>query len=226
MREDGRLEVRRLRRDVRAELEYLVHIPTGSPPAEGHPLVLFLHGRGERETLDHVASFGPPAIARETPDFPWAVVAPRCPPERGWETGELLAVLDEAEETMPVDRSRVVLTGLSMGGYGCWALVMTAPERFAAVVPICGGAPVAMPRLLPPSRIDALRRVPIRAFHGADDPVVAVDDSAWIVGELRALGCDVQFTVYPGVGHDSWTRTYADPALWAWLERVRRYDSR
>ena len=206
----------------RFHLELLIYLPEAPPPPGGHPLLLYLHGRGERKTLDDVGSFGPPMLARTTEGFPWAVAAPRCPPERGWETTELIALLDMLVDELPIDADRIVVTGVSMGGFGTWSLVMGYPHRFAAAVPICGGAPFAVPSLIAPKRLEALRAVPIRAYHGADDNVVPAAESASATDALRALGCDARLTVYPGVGHDAWTRAYADPGLWAWLARCRR----
>ena len=204
------------------DLEMLVYLPATADPEQGFPLILFLHGRGERTTLDAVASFGPPMLARTQPEFPWAVIAPRCPPERGWEVGELAVLLERAIEAFPVDRDRVVVTGLSMGGFGTWAMAMTHPELFAAAVPICGGAPVATPELIGEPQLAAIRRLPIRAFHGDADEVVDPAESVSIADALRRLGCDVSLTLYHDVGHDSWTRTYADPQLWEWLALQRR----
>ena len=142
--------------------------------------------------------------------------------ERGWEVGELAVLLERAIEAFPVDRDRVVVTGLSMGGFGTWAMAMTHPELFAAAVPICGGAPVATPELIGEPQLAAIRRLPIRAFHGDADEVVDPAESVSIADALRRLGCDVSLTLYHDVGHDSWSRTYADPQLWEWLALQRR----
>lgn len=217
--EAGSLQPARLRgrAAVDVDLDLLLFLPAAPMPPNGFPTLLYLHGRGERATLDAVASFGPPKLARSTPDFPWAIVAPRCPPGRGWETGELVAILDHLLEALPLDAARVVATGVSMGGFATWALLLSHPERLAGAVPVCGGAPFAVPSLLPADQLERIKAVPVRAYHGADDDVVLPSESITITEELRALGCDVTLTIYPGVGHDAWTPAYADPQLWSWL---------
>ena len=211
---------------TQVDLEALVYIPETAPPPAGHPVLLYLHGRGERATLDDVGSFGPPMLARTTERFEWAVVAPRCPPGRGWESADVLALLDAALDSLPIDPDRAVITGVSMGGFGTWAAVMSHPERFAAAVPVCGGAPFAVPSLIAPDTLEELRAVPIWAFHGADDTVVPASESADITDALRTLGCDVRLSVLTGVGHDAWTPAYADADLWAWLRQQRRHRGR
>ncbi len=125
-------------------------------------------------------------------------------------------MLNEIEDTHKIDKTRVYLTGLSMGGYGAWMLGIASPERFAAVVPICGGGQ--------PSLACALKDVPIWAFHGSADPVVPVSETQKMVRALEACGGNVKFTIYPGVTHDSWSQTYADDALWQWLFEQEKGD--
>jgi predicted peptidase len=123
-------------------VNYLLHLPAEykSDPAKKWPLILFLHGAGERGTnLWMVATHGPPHIATTNASFPFIVVSPQCSEGKYWETEPLLGLLDEVMKKYPVDPRRVYLTGLSMGGYGTWELGTTHPERFAAMAPICGG---------------------------------------------------------------------------------------
>ncbi len=207
-------------------LEYLLHVPRAAAPEPDRrwPLILFLHGAGERGSdVWLVAKHGPPKIVREQPDFPFIVVSPQCPAGRVWDTDELLALLDEILATQPVDPSRVYLTGLSMGGYGTWSLGLAHPERFAAIVPICGGGDPLRVLLPDPQKQEALRSLAVWAFHGARDPVVRLSESERMVEALRRAGVrDVELTVYPEAEHDSWTETYANPKLYEWLLRHRR----
>jgi predicted peptidase len=115
-----------------------------------------------------------------------------------------------------VDPDRIYLTGLSRGGYGAWRLAMEDPDRFAAMVVISGAAPAPY--------AGWLQDLPIRVFHGDQDDDIPVEESQRIVTTLKARGADVELTVYPGVGHDAWTQTYADPAVWEWLFQHRRSD--
>jgi predicted peptidase len=153
-------------------------------------------------------------------DFPAIVVSPQAPEGDWWtyRANDLLALLDDVAGRYNVDEDRIYVTGLSMGGYGTWALLQAAPERFAAAIPICGGGNAALARYA-----TALRDVPVRVFHGGADQVVPVQESIDMVGAIREAGGEnVELTVYPGVGHDSWTQTYEDPALWEWLWSRRR----
>ncbi|MEZ5979661.1 MAG: prolyl oligopeptidase family serine peptidase [Planctomycetota bacterium] len=195
-------------------LSYLLDVPTGEAPRRGRPLVLFLHGIGERgDDLARVAVHGPPKLAPTMPEL-WGcvLVSPQCPDDTWWPTETLVALVEEVCDTCEVDRDRVYVTGLSMGGFGTWELLATHPDLFAAAAPICGGM-----REDRESAIVAAKDVPIRVFHGADDRLVPVEMSERLVERLRDAGADVELTVYEGVGHDAWTRTYSDPELWTWM---------
>lgn len=221
-------QVRRFRAEVtsRVALDYLLFLPKNhaSEPGKRWPLILFLHGAGERGTnVWSVAVHGPPKIVREKPDFPFVVVSPQCPAGRRWVDAEVLALLDDVIERYQVDPKRVYLTGLSMGGYGTWSLGISHPGRFAAIVPICGGGDPLKILLPDPQNVEALRSLPVWAFHGAKDPVVNLGESERLVEALRKFGCkEVELTVYPEAQHDSWTATYANPKLYEWLLKHTR----
>ena len=225
-------QVRKFSKEVTraVALDYLLFLPKDhtAQPEKRWPLILFLHGAGERGSdVWRVAVHGPPKIVRDKPDFPFIVVSPQCPAGRRWADDEVLALLDDVLERYPVDRQRVYLTGLSMGGYGTWSLGMSHPARFAAIVPICGGGDPLKALLPDPQNVQALRSLPVWAFHGAKDPVVKLAESERMVDALRKFGCkEVELTVYPEAQHDSWTATYANPKLYDWLLSHRRDDAR
>ena len=178
------------------------------------PLLLFLHGSGERgDDLAKVKVHGPPKQLDGRDDFPFVVVSPQCPEDQRWQADALAALLDDVTKRLRIDPDRVYVTGLSMGGRGTWDLAMSYPERFAAIAPVCGGAL--------PDRACRLRDVPVRAFHGAKDPVVPLAESETVVDAVRKCG-GTAVVVYPDAGHDSWTATYAEPSLWDWLLSHRR----
>jgi predicted peptidase len=131
-----------------------------------------------------------------------------------WNPDALNALLDEVVAQYKVDKKRIYLTGLSMGGYGTWALAGTSPERFAAIVPICGGGDPADAR--------RLKDIPTWVFHGAKDSVVPLSRSEEMVKALKEAGSDVKFTIYPEAEHDSWTETYNNPKLYEWLLQHKR----
>jgi len=212
-REAAGLHPRTFQRAIRKLVgcQYLVFLPKDYDGSRKRwPLILFLHGAGERgKKLDLVKKHGPPKIVEQQPDFPFIVISPQCAAKEWWSTDVLTALLDEVMEDYRVDPRRVYLTGLSMGGYGAWSLAMACPERFAAVVPICGGGN----RLL----AHKLKGVPVWAFHGAKDDVVPVRESKKMVDAVCEAGGDARLTVYPDTGHDSWTATYDSPKLYEWL---------
>ena len=209
-----------------AALNYLLFFPEGYK-ANGDkkwPLMLFLHGAGERGTnVARVAVHGPPKIVKEKKDFPFILLSPQCPTDRTWNDDELLALLDEAIAKHNVDTTRVYLTGLSMGGYGSWSLGTRYPERFAAMAPICGGGDQIRVLLTSKEKKAALASMGVWAFHGAKDPVVPLEESQRMTNALMRAGCkDVKLTVYPEAGHDSWTQAYNEPEIWNWFLAHRR----
>lgn len=198
--------------------DYLLFLPAGygADPAKRWPLILFLHGAGERgSNVWLVAKHGPPKIDTAETNFPFIVVSPQCPEGKIWSNDLLLALLDEIETKYAVDTHRVYLTGLSMGGFGTWSLGLSHPERFAAIAPMCGGGEFITPLLADKSKLATL---PVWAFHGAKDPVVPVEESERMVNLLKKSGVrEVKLTVYPEAQHDCWTQTYANPELFDWF---------
>ena len=207
--------------------DYLLSLPEGcgSDPAKRWPLILFLHGAGERGTnVWLVAKHGPFKIDAATTNF--IILSPLCPAGKNWSEDLLLALLEDIEARYPVDLHRVYLTGLSMGGYGAWNLGLNHPEKFAALAPICGGGetiPIVLAQYYDPATLARMKSLGIWAFHGGKDTTVSPDESAHMVNALKKAGCtDIKLTLYPEAGHDSWTQAYADPELFAWFLRHSR----
>jgi len=220
--------------------KYQVFVPDNWSPSQKWPIILFLHGAGERgsdgllQTQVGIA----PAIREGRSRFPAIVVMPQCPAGHWWPEHPMqqlaLAVLAAATKQFNGDPKRTYLTGLSMGGYGSWYLAAQYPGKFAAVVPICGGivppANVlqAQPELakdtyadVPESYADVAAKIgktPVWIFHGDTDNAVPIENSRKLSAALKAAGADVRYTEYPGVGHDgAWERAYAAPELLSWL---------
>lgn len=197
---------------VPVSLPYLLYLPEEYDARRAWPLLLYLHGSGERGTdLELVKRHGPPKLIAEGQPFPFIVVSPQCAKFEGWMTKlhVLGLLLDEIESTYAIDTARLYVTGNSMGGYGTWGLAIVYPQRFAAIAPICGGGD--------PSAVCEIKDVPVWTFHGAKDTVIPVEHSEQMVEHLKACGGNVQFTIYPDGEHDAWTRTYANPQLYTWL---------
>jgi predicted peptidase len=219
-----------LERPQKVHLDYLLFLPKGYDAASGNrwPLMLFLHGAGERGTnVWKVAVHGPPKNVATDPDFPFITVAPQCPEGQVWRNDALMALLDDVVKNLAVDPGRVYLTGLSMGGYGTWSLGLAYPERFAAIVPICGGGEMLSVLLSSGEKAKALQTLGVWAFHGAKDNVVPLSESQRMVDFVKRAGAsDVEFTIYPDAQHDSWTETYKNPKLYDWLLKHERTAAR
>ena len=202
-------------RKVEARLNYLLYLPKDYEQQESWPLLMFLHGVGERgNNLELVKKHGPPKLIAAGKEFPFIVISPQCPDTQWWEPVSLTALLDEVTEKYKVDADRVYVTGLSMGGFGTWRLAAYTPERLAAIVPICGGGEKFWTKSFP--------RLPVWAFHGDQDGAVPLNRSQIMVDELRVNGGSPKLTIYPGVGHDSWTQTYENPEVYEWLLKHKR----
>jgi len=196
----------------KASLNYLLWIPKAhsSDKDKSFPLLIFLHGSGERgENLELVKTHGPPSFVENRPDFPFITVSPQCPNGTWWDVENLQAMLDQVRSKYKIDSSRIYLTGLSMGGFGSWAWACKYPSQFAAIAPICGGGDIQF--------AGALKNTPIWAFHGESDPIVPVKRTIEMVEAVNKNGGSARMTIYPEVGHDSWIKTYNNPELYTWL---------
>ena len=195
-----------------ATLRHWLYLPPGyaERPEQRWPLIVFLHGSGERGTeLGKVKAHGLPKLIEAGQNFPAIVVSPQCEDGDDWDPHLLHAMLASLRAQWRIDPQRVTATGLSMGGGCCWSWAMSYPKDLAGIAPVCGyGSHI---------RLERMRAVPVRAYHGAEDTVVPVAAQKELVSELRAAGGQAELTVYPGVGHDAWNPAYADPALVAWL---------
>jgi predicted peptidase len=215
--EPGKQEPRELDRAVKVKMKYLLYLPKDYDAKQSFPLLLFLHGAGERgDDLNALKVYGPPKMIESGQDLPFIVVSPVCPVGKTFETltSDLTVLLDEIVEKYKVDQDRIYATGLSMGGFGTWALAVSTPNRFAAIAPICGGGD--------PRSARRIAHVPAWVFHGAKDTTVPLERSEKMVEALKQSGGNVRFTVYPNTGHNSWIEAYADPELYEWLLQQKR----
>lgn len=212
-----------------SRVNYLLFLPQayGQDPEKRWPLMVFLHGIAKRgrtlEDLDLLKKDGPPMIVEEDLDFPFIVLSPQCPPDSEWEPqlGKLEMLLDEVVNSYAVDGDQVILTGLSLGGYGAWHWALQSPDRFAALVPIAGGHIHGSDEV--PGDICGIKDLPIWVFHGDADEAVPARQSQVLVDALRGCGSDVRFTLYPGAAHDtSWKLAYADQDLYDWMLQQSR----
>ena len=216
---------------------YQVYVPEEWRPNDHKqwPIILFLHGRGERGSEGMwQTQIGLPEAIRDHPDrWPFIVVMAQCPLERYWTDRESLAMamaeLDAETAEFHGDAGRTYLTGLSMGGYGAWELARQHPNRWAAIAIAAGGifwsyAPDRwlQASTLPGEYAHALGRTPVWLFHGAEDNVVAPRQDELMYSALKAAGGRVRLWVYQGLKHDCWTRAFREPELPRWLLMHRR----
>lgn len=202
-------------------IPYLLYLPKEYGAKETNwPVMLFLHGRGESDgPLSVVKRWGPPRIVERGGNLGYILVSPQCPKAESWaQPGqqELLGkLLDHVLEQYKGNKDRVYLTGLSMGGFGSWRLAADHPDRFAAVVPICGGGK--------PEDAEKLKSLPIWVFHGTDDKAVPFKRSEEMVEAIKKAGnANIRFTSLEYIGHNSWEAAYATPELYDWLDKQKR----
>ncbi|WP_026690546.1 prolyl oligopeptidase family serine peptidase [Alteribacter aurantiacus] len=215
-------------------IHYLLHLPENIKGVnnEKWPMILFLHGAGERgDDLNTIKVHGIPKIIEANREFPFIVVSPQCPLGDYWTSNVSIldSLMDSLVKELPVDKNRLYLTGMSMGGIGGWHLLMRNPDRFSAFVPVCGGFSIPdmrRKRVLEPDSAEELfrklpkvLRIPIWAFHGENDDIVPPVETRRIIETLQHEGGNAKLTVYKGVGHDAWTETYKKEELYKWLTK-------
>ena len=235
-RQDGEAFQNRVITIGSTEYHFRVFTPKVWSRKQKAPVILFLHGAGERgdDNLAQTKVGIGPAILRQQESLPFIVVMPQCPKNRWWTEQEMqaqaLKALDQTIKEFNGDTKRTYLTGLSMGGYGSWAIVAGNPTRFAALAVVCGGVRPP-PRVNVPEAMTGLAasadpygavaakvgKTPVWVFHGGADPVVPVTESRKMVEAIKAAGGSVRYNEYEGVGHNSWDKAYAEPEIFSWM---------
>jgi predicted peptidase len=193
----------------------LLFLPEDYDSRQQWPLVIFLHGSGERGSdLQLLKKQGPPKHVARGEEFPFILLAPQVAAGDWWNAEELERWFHAATPGLHIDPAQIYLTGISMGGFGTWHWSGLYPQRWAALLPICGGGER--------DQAAAIAHIPIWTFHGDQDEVVLPERTIEMVDALKHRGSSVKFTLYENVNHDSWTRTYEDPAVWEWLLAQRK----
>ena len=210
------------------ESKYVLFVPLNYKKGEPTPTILFMHGAGETKSKEGAKPKGTPkmpvevgigpAIRKREKTFPFLTIIPQAP-RFGWQAGGepakmALGILESVEKEYSVDPKRTYLTGLSMGGMGTFSLAAATPEKWAAIVPICGRGD--------PKTAEKIKDIPMWAFHGDADTAVKVAGSRDMVEAVKKAGGDPKYTEYPGVGHNSWEWAFTEPALAEWLFAQRR----
>lgn len=209
--------VKQVKRIFSRNVNYLLYLPDGYESNEGvWPLLVFLHGAGERgDDLELVKVHGPPKLITEGKRYPFIVASPQLPLGEWWSPDVLAWLIRDLIASLRVDPERVYLTGLSMGGYGTWETASKYPELFAAIAPICGRGD--------PASAWKLRHMPTWIFHGGKDGVVPIKHSDDMKRALKKYR-NVKYTVYPEADHDSWSETYLNDQLYEWFLSHKRFS--
>jgi predicted peptidase len=210
----GATVLQRIRLDEGGELAYLLRLPSSFEPAKSYPLVVFLHGSGDRGRNASILKRRPPmSLATRLPKE-FVLVAPQCPPHQNWTGALVLPIIDKLSVEFSIDQERIYLTGFSMGGFGATSIAAEQPERFAAVVPVAGASHE--------QAAAKLASIPCWAFHGEMDDVVPISVSERFVKILASRGENVRLTVLPAARHGIDEVVYARADLWDWMLRQRK----
>ena len=201
---------------------YVMYLPEDFDETKKYPLVFFLHGAGERgDDLDIACRFGYMKHVRESGrEYPFIFVAPQCPRDKYWGcyTESLLAFLDYLTSRLPIDEDRIYLTGLSMGGTGTWMLAMAAPDRFAAIAPVCGSG-ICWYGVI-------LKNMPVMIYHGDCDEIVPIHESVTMLKSIHKHSGNAQLRICYGVGHNAWDIAYEGDELMNWLFQHTRNNKK
>jgi len=195
-------------------IAHKIYVPEDYNEDVDLPLLIFLHGAGERgEDLDMLDIHGPPMRVKNGENFPFVIISPLCPKGSYWDDFDMQKsvkeLIEKTKEDYAIDKNRIYMTGLSMGGFGTWAYAMNFPEELAAIAPICGGGKIW--------RTSRITDIPIWAFHGTDDAVVPYDYSTSLVDAVNEQGGNAKLTSYDNVGHLSWIEPYGTDSLYNWF---------
>lgn len=175
-----------------------------------YPVLIFLHGSGEAGLdIEVIKKHGPPKLIAEGQDLPFITISPQLETHSAWNEARLEATLVNAVDGLNIDKSRIYLTGLSLGGHGTWAWAAKRPNLFAAIAPIAGSGRT--------NTGCELKNMPVWAFHGAKDDAVPVRGSTRMARAIRACGGNPRLTIYPEEGHWSWVPAYNSQELYSWL---------
>ncbi|SIQ51686.1 Phospholipase/Carboxylesterase [Chryseobacterium sp. RU37D] len=197
------------------KISYIIDYPQ---KAKGSiPLIVFLHGSGERGNNLEMVKAHSPFTYKNLIKEPVAILAPQCPENTWWDTVTIYNLIKEIQKKYKIDSSRIYLTGLSMGGWGTWKLAMEHPEMFAAVAAVCAPADRVME-----ANVERYKNLPIKIFHGGNDDIVSPVNSINMYQAVKKINPTVTLTIFPDDNHNSWDSTYSNPKLYEWMLSQRK----
>jgi predicted peptidase len=198
-----------------SQLGYILTTPNSINENEKYPLIVFLHGAGERgDNLDLLKCYCVPKLFTNDNEYHGLkvfTVSPQCPQEKTWIDfkNEVYSLIDEICEKYPIDKGLISLCGISMGGFGTWELALTDAKRFHKIAPLCGGGMNW--------RAWYVKDIPIRVYHGRKDDIVPLSQSEAMVNSIKLQGGNVEFTIYDDLSHNCWDRAFEETDLIEWL---------
>ena len=192
------------------KLNYLRFEPADFSENKKYPLIIHFHGAGSRgDNVEILKNQSIMQYANDTKDFPFVMFLPQCSANTWFDLFEQLKVFVKTVVELPyVDKENVYLSGVSMGGYASWQMLMSEPDIFRKAVICCGGG-----MYWNAARI----KTPVWAFHGTDDPIVFFEESEKMVNVVNRTGGNAKLTEYKGIGHNCWEKTYSNPEIYKWL---------
>lgn len=198
-------------------ISYVLDYPKDAKTAV--PLIVFLHGSGERGTDLELVKAHSPFTYKYLIEAPVAILAPQTPANQWWDTEAVYILIKDIQTKYKIDPARIYLTGLSMGGWGTWKLAMEHPELFAAVAPVCAPADRVMK-----ANIHQYKNLPIRIFHGALDDIVSPDNSIEMFQDLKKINPNnTELFIFPNDNHNSWDSTYSNPEFYRWMLSQKKF---
>lgn len=201
----------------KVEISYVLDYPVEAKAAV--PLIVFLHGSGERGSDLELVKAHSPFTYKNLIDEPVAILAPQTPANQWWDTEAVYILIKEIQAKYKIDPARIYLTGLSMGGWGTWKLAMEHPEIFAAVAPVCAPADRVMK-----ANIHQYKNLPVRIFHGALDDIVSPDNSIEMFQHLKKINPNnTELFIFPNDNHNSWDSTYSNPDFYRWMLSQKKF---
>lgn len=203
----------------KANYPYLIYTPKNYKPNKKYPLVIYLHGGSQRgNDLNKLKVYGLPYLVNKGKNYPFIIASPQCPDDKYWSTENWLdSLLQNVGKQCNIDTNRIYLTGISIGGYGTYIVAMDYPNKFAAVVPLCGGINDS-----DTTRICNLKNMPIWAFHGTADNQVAIGETERVLAGVKACGGNMKLTRLPGKGHAIQNLYETRPVIYRWMLRQRK----
>lgn len=201
------------------DVRYILELPQNQK--EKFPLLVFLHGSGERGTDIEMVKNHSPFTYQHLMKADVAILAPQCDANTWWDTHAIYELIQSISKTYNVDTSRIYLTGLSMGGWGTWKLATEHPELFAAVAPVCGVTDTNIYK-----NVEVLKNTPVQIYHGALDDIVSPTMSIEIYQKLKKVNPNCSLTIFPNDNHNSWDSTYSNPAFYEWLLAQKRVTTK